>query len=179
MTVRARTAPGTSARQKCRAFFWPFAREIRCRIWQKGTCLNQHNLLLGKSLSLCAAKGPVGDVPKRRRQVVSLSPKKQRAPSNVEVLSALSKREKETTMLSKCLILILCLLGALSLNASIEVNIHIDFALEASLMFALIAAGNLDWQAFFGASAFFLNLHQIRSSSLGPNTSYLSSRLHT
>ena len=66
-------------------------------------------------------------------------PKKQRAPSNVEVLGALSKREKETTMRSKRLILILCLLGALSLNASVEVNIHIDFALEASVMFALYA----------------------------------------
>ena len=66
-------------------------------------------------------------------------PKKQRAPSNVEVLSALSKREKETTMLSKRLILILCLLGALSLNASIEVNIHIDFSLEASVMFTQYA----------------------------------------
>ena len=57
----------------------------------------------------------------------------------MEVLGALSKREKETTMRSKRLILILCLLGALSLNASIEVNIHIAFALEASLMFALYA----------------------------------------
>ena len=43
----------------------------------------------------------------------------------MEVLGALSKREKETTMRSKRLILILCLLGALSLNASIEVNIHV------------------------------------------------------
>ena len=57
----------------------------------------------------------------------------------MEVLGALSKREKETTMRSKRLILILCLLGALSLNASVEVNIHIDFSLEASVMFALYA----------------------------------------
>lgn len=42
-------------------------------------------------------------------------------------------------MLSKRLILILCLLGALSLNASIEVNIHIDFSLEASVMFTQYA----------------------------------------
>ena len=57
----------------------------------------------------------------------------------MEVLGALSKREKETTMRSKRLILILCLLGALSLNASVEVNVHIDFALEASVMIALYA----------------------------------------
>ena len=42
-------------------------------------------------------------------------------------------------MLSKRLILILCLLGALSLNASVDVNVHIDFALEASVMIALYA----------------------------------------
>ena len=40
-------------------------------------------------------------------------------------------------MLNERLILILCLLGALSLNANVEVNIQVDFAIELSAVIAL------------------------------------------
>ena len=46
-------------------------------------------------------------------------------------------------MFTKRLILILCLLGALSLNASVEVNIHVDFALAVSAVIALYALTRL------------------------------------
>ena len=94
---------------------------------------------VGKEFVALRGKGPC-----RRRTLTKPTgclthSQKAKSVEYVQVLDALSKREKETTMLSKRLILILCLLGALSLNASVEVNIHIDFALEASLMFALYA----------------------------------------